>query len=176
MKHSNSAFQFKWTAALQGGAQEERSVFVRKGDSPRTQRQFALYREFEYISQVAKHNGVKTALEIGCGRGTMALYLNRYLGIAVTATDISEAAIALAKENFALHRADGTITVADAASLPFPDNSFDMTVSVGLLEHLQDYAPLLQEQYRVLARGGVMVSINIPKKRSIQTLNHLYRA
>lgn len=176
MENNNKSFESKWAAALKGSYKEERSVFVPQGDVPRTQRQFILFREFELIAEIAKKHGVKTALEIGCGRGTMALYLNRHLGARVTATDISEDAIALAKENFALHNGEGDIVRADAAALPFEDNMFDMTVSVGLLEHVPDYTPLLREQYRVLKKGGVLVSINIPKKLSVQLLNRAYRA
>ncbi|MBI2050309.1 MAG: class I SAM-dependent methyltransferase [Parcubacteria group bacterium] len=176
MENNNKAFESKWASALKGGYQEERSVFVPQGYVPHTQRQFILFREFELIAEIAKKHGVKTALEIGCGRGTMALYLNRYFGVRVAATDISEDAVALAKENFALHNGEGDILRADAARLPFADDSFDMTMSVGLLEHVPDYMSLLREQYRVLKKGGVLVSINIPKKASVQALNRIYRA
>ncbi|MDO8529318.1 MAG: class I SAM-dependent methyltransferase [bacterium] len=172
---SENEFDSKWASALKGKNREERSVFVPLNQTPKTQRQFVLFHQFEYIKKIAEKHNVKKAVEIGCGRGTMALYLNRYLGVEVTATDISKEAIELAKENFLMHKGVGDFVEADAANLPFEDKSFDMTVSIGLLEHLPDYSNLLKEQYRVLKDGGIMISVNIPKKRSIQIMNHFYR-
>ncbi|OHA15173.1 MAG: hypothetical protein A3G52_03530 [Candidatus Taylorbacteria bacterium RIFCSPLOWO2_12_FULL_43_20] len=171
----NKQFDDKWKEASGGAPFEERSVFVPFGDRPKTQRQFILHSEFEYISSLAKKHRVKEAIEIGCGRGTIALYLNKYLGVSVVAADISDEAVNLARENFSLHKGEGKVIMADAGHLPFPEATFDMTVSIGLLEHLEDYTSLIQEQYRVLKSGGIMVSLNIPKKNSIQVLNNIYR-
>jgi len=39
-------------------------------------------------------------------------------------------------------------------SLPFPDSSFDYVISLQVLEHVLDPAPVLQEIFRVLKPGG----------------------
>jgi ubiquinone/menaquinone biosynthesis C-methylase UbiE len=44
--------------------------------------------------------------------------------------------------------------VADAAALPFPDNTFDAVMSTGSIKHWPDPVAGLREIYRVLAPGG----------------------
>ncbi|MDP3646179.1 MAG: methyltransferase domain-containing protein [bacterium] len=176
----NKAFDDKWRRASNGkaatvGSREEVSLFVERGRVPVTQRQFNLYHYFEYIGEIAKNSHARKSLEIGCGRATISLYLNKYLGIETVATDISDDALALARKNIAMIGAVCTVLEADAGALPFPDKSFDLVVSIGLLEHLDDYGKILAEQYRVLRKGGVMILLNIPKKFSVQFLNTLYR-
>ena len=39
-------------------------------------------------------------------------------------------------------------------NIPFPDNTFDLVVSLAVLEHVQDVAAVLGETYRVLKPGG----------------------
>ena len=46
---------------------------------------------------------------------------------------------------------------------------------MGLLEHLPDYPQTLREQYRVLKPNGLMISMNVPGKFSVQNLNLAYR-
>jgi ubiquinone/menaquinone biosynthesis C-methylase UbiE len=168
-------FNNKWNAIRKKSSSDETSIFVEKGRKPATQRQFNLFHYFEYIKGIAKKNGFKNILEVGCGRGTMSLYLAEYLGLNVTLVDASEEAINLARHNFEQFRAKGNFKVNDAENLSFNDNTFDMVVSIGLAEHFEDYSRVYSEQFRVLKPGGIMVSLNIPQKHSIQALNIIYR-
>ncbi|MDD4900562.1 MAG: class I SAM-dependent methyltransferase [Patescibacteria group bacterium] len=173
--NNNRQFEQKWAEAKKKKAGEESDVYVPVGRKPATQRQFNLYHFFEYIGRQAEKYGSKNSLEVGCGRGTISLYLNKYLNLRVTATDISDKSVALARENFANHHGLGEIIKADAEKLPFADNSFDLAVSIGLAEHFKDYSRVYAEQYRVLRPGGVMISLNVPKKKSIQIFNDIFR-
>ncbi len=47
---------------------------------------------------------------------------------------------------------------ADVFSLPFPEETFDVAVSVFLMEHLADPAKALQEIHRILKPGGVYLA------------------
>jgi SAM-dependent methyltransferase len=47
--------------------------------------------------------------------------------------------------------------LADAAHLPFKSASFHALICSELLEHVPDPRPVLQEAYRVLNRGGVLL-------------------
>ena len=51
-------------------------------------------------------------------------------------------------------------SVADALSLPFPDNAFDAVVSGFLLRNVQNLPSSLKEQYRVIKPGGRIVSLD----------------
>jgi ubiquinone/menaquinone biosynthesis C-methylase UbiE len=120
----------------------------------------------------------KKVLEIGCGRGTIGLYLANHMGLRVSLLDNEEDAIAVAKRTFKKYGQQGAFYVEDALNTNLPDNSFDAVVSIGLAEHFEsaeDVQKLFAEQYRVLRDGGVMISLNIPKKFSVQSLNTLLR-
>ena len=65
-------------------------------------------------------------LEIGCGPGALAAALHRwYPDAQITGIDRDSRFIAFAKE----HESGITFVEGDAAALPFPDQSFDVTIS-----------------------------------------------
>ncbi|OGN04626.1 MAG: hypothetical protein A3B99_04160 [Candidatus Yanofskybacteria bacterium RIFCSPHIGHO2_02_FULL_44_12b] len=172
---ANELFEQKWSEALKGKKGEEFSIFVPKGKKPQTQRQFNLYYYYRLIERLIKGRNYKNSIEFGCGRGTISLYLNLYGGLDVTLFDVDQGGVDLARANFDLHRAKGSFFVADSAKVPIADDSFDIVVTMGLLEHLTNYIDSLKEMYRVLKPGGIMISMNVPKKTSIQILNKIYR-
>ena len=94
----------------------------------------------------------KKILEIGCGNGELAIGLakNGYecLGVDVSATRIDRLS-QLKIEGASFDRVEGS-------KLPFPDNSFDVVVSMQLFEHLHpdDAVIHLKEVLRVLKDGG----------------------
>ncbi len=173
----NKAFEEKWASVCGGtGKVEEKTVFVPRGAQPKTQRQFNLLHYFEFIARRIEGKGYRTALEVGCGRGTIGLYLNRYLGMNVTLLDSSQDAVELARWNFTHWGGKGVFRIEDARALSFPESSFDVIATIGLLEHFEDYRPVLREMHRVLKPGGVLFSVNIPKKKSVQVLNSIFRS
>ena len=92
-------------------------------------------------------------LEIGCGMGTDALQMARR-GLSVTAIDITEEGINLAKKRFDLYNCSADLRIADAENLPFDDVSFDCVYSFGVLHHTPDTQKAIHEVYRVLKPGG----------------------
>lgn len=107
-------------------------------------------------------------LEVGCGRATASIYLAKSLGADVTATDYSSEALALAEENMRKHSVPGTIGHAEAHRLPFQNEVFDVVLSLGVMEHISNPSDVYGEMLRVLRPGGVVISMNVPEKRSIQ--------
>ena len=170
-------FESKWRKTLRGdGLQntEEESIFVDVGKEPQTQRQLNLYYYFLFIKDVLKENGAKDVLELGCGRGTTGLYLAKHEGLTVALLDSVPEAIEIAKKFFAEHGQRGTFYVSDAIKTGLGGGSFDAVVSIGLAEHFEskdEVVRLFEEERRLLKPGGVMVSLNIPGKPSIQFLN-----
>src|SRR3989338_5187279 len=145
----NQQFDDKWQKTLNQDKFEETDIFVPKGFKPKTQRQ---------LTFVNYHQLIKS-----------------FIGGKMTLLDLSEDAIKLARNNFENHNQEGKFVVGDSGKLPFEDNSFDLTISMGLLEHLSDYPQTIKEQYRVLKPGGVMISMNVPGKFSIQVINKIYK-
>jgi len=91
-------------------------------------------------------------LEPGCGRGEH-LRLFKNLGLDVYGLDLSPEAPLFAK--------DLNIKVCDLEKdkLPYPDNYFDVIYSKSFLEHLRDPSKFLNEAYRVLKPGGLLLSM-----------------
>lgn len=92
-------------------------------------------------------------LEIGCGLGTDGAQFAK-AGANYTGIDLTQAAVDLAKRRFELFQLPGTFRVADAERLDFPDNSFDLVYSHGVLHHTPDTAGAIREVHRVLRPGG----------------------
>jgi len=91
----------------------------------------------------------RRTLDLGCGEGRLARDL-KTLGHDVVGIDGSPTMIAAAREldpELELH-------VADAASLPLSDASFDLVVAFMSLQDIEDYRGAIAEAGRVLEDGG----------------------
>ena len=92
-------------------------------------------------------------LEIGCGIGVDSIQLAK-CGFDVTAVDLTENALAVAKE-YAAHRGVTiNFRLGNAEGLDFPDESFDTVYSFGVLHHTPDIEKAVAEVRRVLKPGG----------------------
>jgi SAM-dependent methyltransferase len=100
----------------------------------------------------AHTQGLKV-LEIGCGLGTDGAQFAR-AGADYTGVDLTDAAIELARKRFELFGLKGDFQVADAENLEFPNESFDVVYSHGVLHHTPDINAAVQEIHRVLKPGG----------------------
>ena len=99
-------------------------------------------------------------LEVGCGAGVMAAKLIKR-GYAVWGIDLAEPMIRQARQ---LCESE-PFGVGDIEHIPFPDNTFDVVVSLGVIEYLESDEQALREVWRVLRPGGRAV-IAIPNGRS----------
>lgn len=95
----------------------------------------------------------KRVLEIGVGLGTDFIRFAR-AGAVVTGVDLTEAAIELVTRRIAAEGLNADLRVADAEALPFPDGSFDLVYSWGVLHHTPDTARAVAEVRRLVAPGG----------------------
>lgn len=92
-------------------------------------------------------------LDVGCGGGFHTNKLAKKGFTDITGVDISRQSLEVA-EKF-----DSTKTVkyieADAYSLPFDDNVFDVVISIDFLEHVDKPEMVIKEISRVTKKGGV---------------------
>jgi 2-polyprenyl-3-methyl-5-hydroxy-6-metoxy-1,4-benzoquinol methylase len=95
----------------------------------------------------------KTCIDIGCGSGIFSSMLARR-GADVTAVDLTEAAVGLARQTARVFGVDIQVTRADVEHMPFADASFDFAYSWGVLHHTSDMAKAVGEMGRVLKPGG----------------------
>lgn len=172
---SEHEFNTKWGEILRNAKGDEFTLFVPPRTKPKTQRQFNLYSYWQFIHNLIKDKHYTIGAEFGCGRGTISLFLTAYDGLKMKLIDNAPDGIQLAKDNFKMFGTAGEFILADAAATGLPDASVDLVVSIGLLEHIPDYRTVLREKYRILRPGGIMISLNIPKKTSVQILNTWYQ-
>jgi len=95
-------------------------------------------------------------LEVGCGAGDFAIHLALQKA-KVTAVDFSAEAIEIAKQKSKKQNQQINFQVADAQSLPFANESFDLIFSCECLEHIPDPRKAVNELYRVLKPSGYLI-------------------
>ena len=106
-------------------------------------------------------NQDSSVLDLGCGNGTIAIWLAGQSGGRVTGIDLSGVRVANALDKKAAlgpelrDRVD--FEKASATELPFPDGSFTHVWSQAVIYHVPDKRKVLSEVYRVLAEGGTFV-------------------
>ena len=96
-------------------------------------------------------------LDVGCAKGFMLYDLHQAVpGITVRGIDISEYAV-----NNGKLEVREFLSVANAKSLPFDDDSFDVVISINTVHNLErdDCAHALQEIERV-ARQGAFITVD----------------
>jgi len=108
-----------------------------------------------YIADLAQFEGARglKVLEIGVGMGADYLEWLK-AGAQATGVDFSPASIERARRRCELAGYQPDLRVADAEQLPFPDNSFDVVYSYGVMHHSPDTARCVREARRVLKPEG----------------------
>src|ERR1700752_1954538 len=108
----------------------------------------------------------KHLLEIGGGMGYDSLeFLKR--GVLVTATDLTENAVRLARRHFEIENvAPESVHTENALALSFPDDTFDAVWSNGVLHATGDTRLAVQEARRVLRPGGRAIISHFSRKPS----------
>jgi ubiquinone/menaquinone biosynthesis C-methylase UbiE len=128
--------------------------------SPGSRRFYELVEEHRYTKEwhipaaagFASTKGLRV-LEIGCGLGTDGAQFAQ-AGADYTGIDLTDAAIELAQKRFELFNLSGTFQTDDAERLSFPNDSFDLVYSHGVLHHTPDIDAAIREIHRVLRPGG----------------------
>lgn len=92
-------------------------------------------------------------LDVGCGTGAFsALILRRCAPVSIAGVDPSPEQIDHVRKLFPGH----AFEVADAAALPFEDNTFDIVASALVLHFIPDRAKAFAEMKRALRPGGLV--------------------
>lgn len=108
----------------------------------------------QFARDLAEHYGLEpshSVLDVGCAKGFLLHdFADAVPGIEIAGVDVSEYAVDHAMEDVKPH-----LHVASATKLPYPDNSFDLVVSINTLHNfrLPDLEVALGEIERV-GRGG----------------------
>ncbi|HXL14753.1 MAG TPA: class I SAM-dependent methyltransferase [Methylomirabilota bacterium] len=110
----------------------------------------------------------KRVLEVGAGSGRDSVSLAESGAIAIL-LDYSAASLEVARG--VAERAGQRVHLvkADALRMPFRDRDIDVLFHQGLLEHFRDPLPLLRENVRVLAPGGILL-VDVPQRFHLYTV------
>ncbi|HSF02353.1 MAG TPA: class I SAM-dependent methyltransferase [Solirubrobacterales bacterium] len=95
-----------------------------------------------------------SVLEVGCAPGKTLAWVARALGARVAGIDYSERGIGFAAELFKAIGIRGDLRCEDMFATSFPPDAFDLVYSVGLVEHFDDPAPVIESHVRLTRPGG----------------------
>lgn len=101
------------------------------GDPSRPELSARIYREARQLDDLVGDRQYSRSLEIGCGYGRLAGWIAAYAGDSV-GIDPDGAALRTART----HYPDVGFVESVAQNLPFEDDSFDLLVSWGVLQHV----------------------------------------
>jgi len=104
------------------------------------------------FAQFASAAGLRV-LETGVGIGADYFEWLK-AGALATGVDISPTSLSKARRRCDSAGFHPDLRVADAEHLPFPDDTFDVVYSYGVMHHSPDTQQCLSEAYRVLKPGG----------------------
>jgi ubiquinone/menaquinone biosynthesis C-methylase UbiE len=109
------------------------------------------------IRTIVNLAGNDRVLDSGCGPGLVSCYLAGFVSH-VTGIDLTPAMIREAKERAVLQGiSNAEFTLGDMEHLPFPDRTFDASISRFAFHHLQRPQQALLEMFRVVRPGGKVV-------------------
>ena len=115
------------------------------------------------ISQILPAPGHRV-LDLGCGRGILLDRLATSFRTRGFGIDISRGTLrGLQSESLHSHQ----IACSEGENLPFRDGSFDLAVSLDVLEHVEAPEQVLAEMLRVLKPGGVVLCYAISRKNGL---------
>jgi ubiquinone/menaquinone biosynthesis C-methylase UbiE len=110
-------------------------------------------------------DGYDRSLEIGAGTGYFSLNLLQAGVVShATCTDISPGMVSTLNANARRLGLDVKAARADAESLPFADQSFDLLLGHAVLHHLPNLRRAFAEFHRVLRPGGRVVFAGEPSR------------
>lgn len=123
------------------------------------------------IESLSVKNG-SAVLDVGCGLGATLESLNASLTDArLVGVNIDDRQLQACRTLAAKNRNRLQWQLADACSLPFPDNSFDAVISVEAMFHFSSRKTFFQEVQRVLKPCGRFVATDMVIDESLQELS-----
>jgi SAM-dependent methyltransferase len=135
---------------LNGARQHQQQVWA-SGDYAMVERSGVIMSEL--LCEAVDVRAGQTVLDVACGSGNTALAAARRF-CRVTGVDYVPALLEHGRQRAAVERLDISYIEADAVSLPFPDESFDVVLSTFGVMFAPNQERTASELLRVCRRGG----------------------
>ena len=107
-------------------------------------------------------------LDVGCGAGTYVRLL-RKMGYRVVGLDYSLPS--LRKARMADIQKTGVYIESNAYLLPFPDDIFDLVLSIGTFQAMEDPQRAVKEMARVLRPNGIVIAECLNSREIVSRVN-----
>jgi len=108
-------------------------------------------------------------LDLGCGAGTDTLVAAQMVGRegSVTGIDMTPEMLAKARASADEMGVEVDLVEGEAEALPFPDRSFDVIISNGVIDLIPDKDAAFSEMFRVLEPGGRIQVADVTIQRPV---------
>jgi cyclopropane fatty-acyl-phospholipid synthase-like methyltransferase len=127
--------------------------YWKTGQETKEEAQEQLIRELLWRAKIGNRARI---LDVGCGLGGTAIYLNKFLGAHVVGITISPTQIKIGNDLVKESGADVRLVLMDAENLKI-DGRFDIVWSVEAISHLNKKADFFRSSARLLRMGGKLV-------------------
>jgi len=112
-----------------------------------------------YMDDLIRRLGIDEGtelLDVGSGTGGPAVYIANRTGCRVSGVEINEVGVEVARTLVADAGLGDRVSfhLGDAMSMPFPDERFDVAISLNVMNVFADKVALFREALRVLRPGG----------------------
>ncbi|MGT2846791.1 class I SAM-dependent methyltransferase [Streptococcus massiliensis] len=123
----------------------------------------------DWLIEQGHFSSDKKVLEVACNMGTTTVELAKRYGCQITAIDLDEKALEQARANAGKAGVSELVIFekANAMKLPYEDDSFDIVINEAMLTMQTEKGKnkCLDEYYRVLKPGGVLLTHDVMLKR-----------
>lgn len=111
---------------------------------------------YHFICSFIETDKTKTILDYGCGRGShIELWKSLFPQSELFFCDISPVALQILVNEHPEYSSNNKLIDNNIAQ--FPDNYFDLIISVEVMEHVEDYKSYLSDIHRLLMPGGSFI-------------------
>jgi len=116
----------------------------------------------QFIKPILDLQGNERVLDVGCGIGAFGKLIEPFLREEgkIIGIDIDQVQVTYGNQHWA-NRPNMHLEVGDANEIAYPDASFDIVASMGLLEFVPDQERILREMARVLVPDGRLIVVMI---------------
>ncbi|HUX95587.1 MAG TPA: class I SAM-dependent methyltransferase [Bacteroidales bacterium] len=142
--------------------------------SLKLQTQYFIAERIKFLEKIFSMFPSGKILNCGCGTGQWSIPFAQ-AGYRVTNLDLSDNALIIVKKMFEKKNLTGEFVKGDILNMPFENETFDIIVSFGVLEHFSNIDQPISEMIRVLKPGGIFFADVIPKRFSVQSVETCWK-